>query len=775
MRLLYWLLGLHDSGTIAHTSNWFWYMGSPLPLWGFVVVGVLGLLAAALNFFSQIALPLRTRLLLTAIRLAGFAIVLALLCQLELRFSLDRNLRPNVAVLTDVSASMGLKDAGGAGAEKTRLEAAREFAATDALKELSERAQLIPYSFAAQLQPDAPAAGALGTTHLFEAVDSVCRRERDLQSVIVLTDGNDTSGERGAWAAPNAATRRVPVYPVVFGNPNAPHLASVAFDNAASYVRLGDELRLNAVLKMSGGAASATGAGTADNVQVVRALLYEAGKTEPLAVRENIKLGGDPVEVAFVIKPEKAGTKTYRIAMDGVRGSVSEQTLAAEHRVQVLDSKIRVLYIDIPRDERKIIGHWLARDPVVALATLTLLPKGGWYAQGALQHKNAGDGIPNQEADLYKYDVVIFGDIPRAYFRSGGDISETKMQWLAEFVSRRGGGLIALGGASVYAAGQYQDSALSRILPFEIKATEKPQIPKAFRITPTSMGLSHPAMQLESDPKANRDAWLDLPSLDGCNVVGKVKPGASLLAVRMIEQPDPGQVLGVPVMAAQNVGKGQVLALSVDTTWRWEMQRPPEGEDYFRRFWGNALRALAPDPRLEPGAPQIRRHESQTAVGETITLSTRLVDGVFEPIRNANVTVKIASPSGKLKQVYPSDGRSTPGLYEYQVTLNEPGLWKVETTYAGKTASEEINAGGSLDELDDPRAKPEAMAEFAKATGGQSFAPTDGKKLLAALELVSRHTHETATVAVWNLPAMLLLMVALVCLDCFIRKRRGLV
>lgn len=766
MRLLYWLLGLHDSGTIAHTSDWFWYMGSPLPVWGFVAVGVLGLLAGALNFFSQIALPWRTRLALTLIRFGGFAIVLALLCQLELRFALDRNLRPNVAVLTDVSASMGLKDAG-VGGEKTRLDAAREFAATGALKELSERAQLVPYSFAAQLQPDSASAGALGTTHLFEAVDAVCRRERDLQGVIVLTDGNDTSGERGAWAAPNAATRRVPVYPVVFGNSNAPHMASVAFDNAASYVRLGDELRLNAVLKMSGVAAAA--AGTPENVQVVRALLYEAGKTEPLAVRENIKLGSEPVDVAFVIKPEKAGTKTYRIAMDGVRGSVSEQTLAAEHRVQVLDSKIRVLYIDIPRDERKILAHWLARDPVVALATLTLLPKGGWYAQGALQHKNAGDGIPNQEADLYKYDVVIFGDIPRAYFRSGGDISETKMQWLAEFVSRRGGGLVALGGASVYAAGQYQDSALSRILPFEIKATEKPQIPKPFRITPTAMGLSHPAMQLESDPKANRDAWLDLPSLDGCNVVGKVKPGASLLAVRMIEQE------AAPVMAAQNVGKGQVLALSVDTTWRWEMQRPAEGEDYFRRFWGNALRALAPDPRLEPGAPQIRRHESQTAVGETITLSTRLVDGVFEPIRAANVTVKIASPSGKMKQVYPSDGRSTPGLYEYQVTLNEPGLWKVETTYAGKTAIEEINAGGSLDELDDPRAKPEAMAEFAKATGGQSFAPTDGTKLLAALELATRHTHEIATVAVWNLPATLLLMVLLVCLDCFIRKRRGLV
>lgn len=76
---------------------------------------------------------------------------------------------------------------------------------------------------------------------------------------------------------------------------------------------------------------------------------------------------------------------------------------------------------------------------------------------GQLQHKNAGDGLPNQEADLYKYDVIILGDIPRGYFREGGDISETKMQRLVEFVSRRGGGLVTLGGRTAYAAGQYQD------------------------------------------------------------------------------------------------------------------------------------------------------------------------------------------------------------------------------------------------------------------------------------------------------------------------------
>ena len=91
-----------------------------------------------------------------------------------------------------------------------------------------------------------------------------------------------------------------------------------------------------------------------------------------------------------------------RVIVDGVKNAVSQSLQVAEHRVSVLNAKIRVLYLDIPRDERKILGHWLARDPVGDLATLTMLPKGGWYAQGALFHKNAGDGLPGAEADLHK-------------------------------------------------------------------------------------------------------------------------------------------------------------------------------------------------------------------------------------------------------------------------------------------------------------------------------------------------------------------------------------
>jgi len=759
MSLLYWLLGLDAPGTISRATEWTWYLATPLPLVAVLILVLIALAVAGLNLLPHNIMPWGTRAALTVMRLAAFGLLLIMLAQLELRLTLQRSVRPQVAVLTDTSGSMALRDVAG----KTRLEAARAFAGRE-LEALEQDADLVRYAFGWSLGADDAQAKPQGMTRLIDAIENTARRENEIKAIVLLTDGNDTLGNRGELVAPLLASRGLPVYPVVFGEADAPRMAKVQVTGGGNYARLGDELRLTARLTSS-----------RLGEQTVTVRLYEQGSDTPLATRENVRLAApsdgppEPVEVAFTVKPQKPGIRVYRIVMEGVKGSVSEQTLIAQHRVEVVDAPIRVLYVDIARDERKILAHWFARDPVVDLAVLTMMPKGGWYAQGKMRHENAGDGLPDKESDLYKYDVIVVGDIPRSYFRSGGDVAEAKLQRLVDFVSRRGGGLITLGGRSVYSAGGYQGSSLAAVLPFVLPATDKPQVPRPFHASATVIGLSHPVMQLEASVDANRNAWYDLPTLDGCNRVGPAKAGATVLAVRALEEG------AMPVIAIHNVGKGHVLSLAADTTWRWEMMRPAEGEDYFRRFWGNAVRHVAPDPRINPHRPQILRYKSDAAVGQSITLGTRLVDDTFKPVRGAEVVVQVTSPSGQLTHVYPRDGRRSPGLYEYDVALDEPGTWEVATTYRGETAVERIVAGESAEELEDPRARPAAMAEFAAATGGRTFRPEQAGAFLDELDLTPRTYTQSKAVAVWNLPVMMVLLLGIVCADCFMRKRRGMV
>jgi len=803
---LFWILGEGRPQDIIEASDWEWYALAPTGSTGLVLLLLAAIGAAGLNLLPRAGMPWKTRASLSLLRLVGCVLLVLLFAQLEARVTVKRSLKPNLAVVTDTSGSMGLKDEGG----KTRLEAAKELGAR-LMKELQGRAHVAEYALDWRLRPhdwrlrpDGPEAEPAGMTRLMAGLHELLRREGNLQAAVVLTDGNDTAGDQGLAVAPLLAARGLPIYPVTFGRTKTTNMPRLRITGGGEYVRLGDELHLKATISAE-----------AFQGQVVRAQIFQEGSDRPLLPpHQGIRIGEKPVALSFVLKPDKPGRFIYRVVVDGLKGAPSEKLLAAEHAVDVIDRPIRVLYVDIPRPENKVLGHWLARDQVIDLAALMMLPKGGWYAQGQMRHKNAGTGLPDQEADLHEYDVLILGDIPRSYFREG-DPSETKMQWLVEFVKRRGGGLITLGGRSVYAAGQYQDSDLADVLPFTVERTSEPQIKGRFRLSPTPLGLSHPLMQLERDFGGNRNAWFELPQLEGCNRVGEVKRGASLLAVRDLPEGP------MPVMAYQNVGKGRVLGLAVDTTWRWEMQRPrgsdaegvPEAPDYFRVFWGNAVRFLAPDPRIEPERPQIARQESHAEVGQTITLTTRLVDRVFKPIRKADLTVRVTSPSGKALRIYPSDSRSRPGVYEYSITLDEAGLWEVTATHnenevleaiaeaekalkkaeskgdsvaaaqakralvaaRARTARETIRAGESLSELEDPRAKPSAMAAFAQATGGQSFQPSQVEELIDSLKLDSHSITQRLTISLWNLPVAMILLIMIVAADCYIRKRRGMV
>jgi uncharacterized membrane protein len=751
------LLGVHDASTVAGVRDASFAVVRPLPPWAVILVAVLGLAAAGLNLLPSTVLPRRTRATLVLLRLLGVGVLLLMLAQVELRLTVDRDLPPSIAVLHDTSASMGLRDAAGG---KTRLEAAS--AASDALeKAAGRRLRFARYGFTWRLAPldAAPAATDEGATRIADALAELLRREDRIEAVVLLTDGNDTGGDRGAQVIPLLRARGIPVYPVVFGRDDTPAMGVVRMASSAPYVRLGDTFVLSAHVSASGVAE-----------QPVRVSLYEEGSSVPLASREQVRVGGaGPVAVSFAVKPSTPGLKTYRIAMEGLEGSASDRRLVAGHRVEVVDEKIRVLYVDIPRDERKILGIWLARDPAVDFASLTRMPKGGWFAQGAMLHKDIQDGLPGAEADLYQYDVIVLGDIPRADFRAGGDVNETKLRWLVEFVARRGGGLVTLGGRSVYGAGGYGGSALASILPFELVAQGDSQVPGVFPIEPTPLGLSHPLMRLEDDAEANRDAWYDLPRLDGCNRVGRARPGASVLAVRTSGED------AMPVVAIQEVGKGRVLGLAIDTTWRWEMQRAAEAPDHYRRFWGNVVRHLAPDPRMQPGRPRIARDRANPAVGETVSLSTRLVDPLFQPIRGAALTVHVASPSGREYDIYPADGRATPGLYEYEVTLDEPGDWTVAATYKDRVHAETIHAGPGDDELESPRAAPEAMRALAGATGGEVVDASAMEAFARRLGASPRRVSQACTIPLWNLPLTLATVFLVVCLDCLLRKRRGMV
>src|SRR5690606_20119454 len=98
MGIVYWLLGVDDPGAIAAAEGWSWHAAAPIGGVVLALVLIMAVAAASLNLLPGNVMRLPIRLSLTLIRLIGFAVLLVMLCQIELRVDVRRTIRPQVAV-----------------------------------------------------------------------------------------------------------------------------------------------------------------------------------------------------------------------------------------------------------------------------------------------------------------------------------------------------------------------------------------------------------------------------------------------------------------------------------------------------------------------------------------------------------------------------------------------------------------------------------------------------------------------------------------------------
>src|SRR5205823_4187861 len=132
-------------------------------------------------------------------------------------------------------------------------------------------------------------------------------------------------------------------------------------------------------------------------------------------------------------RPKAKGQHVYTVELTST-DSVPLNN-AVRFTVNVVQEKINVLLLEgFPRFEFKLFKAVLEVDPLVNLVSVCHIPGGGFHVQGEPLHRNPEQGLITSQADLFKYDVVILRDVPRASFRAGGDTMETSLQHIVQHV-----------------------------------------------------------------------------------------------------------------------------------------------------------------------------------------------------------------------------------------------------------------------------------------------------------------------------------------------------
>jgi hypothetical protein len=614
-RFFEWYLGL-DPSAVGEGTAWSFVVGNEAgsPLTQSLLLG-LGIIAgaAAISVYWLDARHLSPRrgLVLLALRLAAGTLLLLLLGHVSVR--VDRTALPPVAVLIDVSASMGLHDQYLESAARDfiadlpgeasdtgpgRLDLVRQLLTRDDgewLQRMEATHQVEVALFDEHLRPlpiEDDLATASSNRVRQEALENLAfggnstspakavrelldsRRGVAWSAIILLTDGVTTTGDDDdlAAAAHLARDRGVPLYIVGVGSGQPVRDVELLDVLGPEVAFVGDPISCSLRIRQSGFA------GSEARVQVTL-----AGGGEPLASR-TIRLGSDGEstieDLTFVAQREGE----LEVAVD-VLPVVGEAETGNNRRVQrlvVRGDRLRVLLVEErPRWEYRSLKPLLERDDSLDLRTFLVESDLNF----ATEDRTALGSLPVDDAALAGFDVVILGDVDLAA------IDPRFPGRLRTFVSETGGGLILIAGLRQNPA-SYAGTPLEALLPVtmtgESSQPEGAVAVAGFRIDRTVEGRVSSFLRLDDDPERDDALWRTLPAeltWSASNLTAK--PGAQTLATRRDAN---GPSEEIPIILQQRYGKGRVLFHATDELWRW--RRRVEDLRY-GRYWGQAVRAMA--------------------------------------------------------------------------------------------------------------------------------------------------------------------------------------
>jgi uncharacterized membrane protein len=423
-----------------------------------------------------------------------------------------------------------------------------------------------------------------------------------------------------------------------------------------------------------------------------------------------------------------------------------------------------------PRFEVKFVRRAVADDENLRVVVLQRTAEDKFYRIDVENPDELVAGFPSTREELFRYHGLILGSVEASFF------THDQLSMIADFVSRRGGGLLALGGRLAFARGGYAGTAVAEALPVHIDAGGGSDTSGFFAevsVEPTPLGRAHPVTQLAPSMDASEKRWSDLPPVSMLNPVRDIKPGASTLLVgRGGESRDP-----LVVLAYQRYGRGKTLAFPVQDSWIWQMHADIPLEDQTHEtFWRQLLRWLVTDvPNHVSVAASADRVERDGVVSVTAEVS----DSGYVKLNGADVTATVTSPSGTERRVPMEWTVARDGEYRAAFVADEDGLYdvRVDAQHSGVPlggGTSYVHAGDLQSEFFGAEMRESLLERIADETGGGFYTPETVDALPEDVSFTESGTTIQERRDLWDMPVLFLALLALIGAEWGYRRYRGL-
>lgn len=684
---------------------------------------------------------------------ATVAVLLLLFWQPAISVTALRPQQNIVAVIVDDSQSMSIKDSAASSREQQAVDLLNE----RLLPELRKQYQVRLYRLDSSLRrtPDVQHIHPTGSaTQLGAGLRQLADEAATLPvgSVVLLSDGADNSGGIDADTMAELRRRRLPVNTVGFGRETLSN--DVEIDSLELPQSALQSSRLQAVIGIRqngfGGKRATVVVNSGGNVVASR----------EVTLSDN----GQQIETVE-FNAGKSGVKNVEVKIQPLPGEENAANNRVTRVLSVDGAKRRILYVEgEPRWEYKFLRRAVEDDPALEIVSMLRTTQNKIYRQGISNPNELVDGFPSKPEDLFAYQGLILGTVESGFF------THSQQQAIQEFVDRRGGGLLFLGGRASLSDGDYNAPPFSELLPVKLPARKNTFHREMAAAELTEAGKKSLICRIENDPEKSVDHWNVLPYLADYQDPGTPKPGALMLAQVNVN----GNRL--PLLVTENYGRGRTAVFATGGSWRWRMQQPVADTSQ-ETFWRQLLRWTAGGtPSRVVTDPSIN---DVTGTGK-VQLRAEVRDQQYLPTSAAAVQARIIEPNGAVDTVSLRPQALSPGIYAADWTAPQNGSYVAEIT--AKNGSTALGSDVMTFRREDGAAEnfhreqnKDLLQKLAEQTGGRYYSGRDARRLPSEISFSEAGITARENMDLWNMPVVFLLLLAIRSTEWLLRRRWGVV
>ena len=681
--------------------------------------------------------------ILIGIRLLALLIILFILFEPILNLSWYRSEKPIVAVLLDTSASMSLKDL-----DKSRAEKAITVLNAPVFQDKNKDLKFEFYHFSTNLkellpnQIDSLKFDGDGTD-LTAALKQLYEKnvDRYLKGIVLLSDGIVNLGGNPLRFVEEI---NAPIFPISVGEPidKSDIVIKKIMTNQVTYAN--NEVPVDVTVHAIGYSG-----------KKIKVNLFEGNQ---LIDSKYIELGELPeTKVRLKFTPGEPGYKKYRVTIPAQEKEFTTVNNQKSFYVKVLKSRMKLLYIaGAPCPDFSFIRRILKSDPNMETDF--------WIAK---KHQGFYQGVfPVDMNQLKKYDCIILHNFPVKGY------STNVISTIRGLIEEKQTPLFIIFGGNI----NYRAfDPIKASLPFSVPIFEGMEI----LVFPglTQEGVIHPITRIKDEEFENRSLWDELPPIFYSVKKATLYPNTvTLVTAKPYEKrfARPGQAR--PLVVIRKFGKQKSMAILGYGIYRWDLMMWGVGKSnlVFKQLLNQSVRWLI----NKEDSKTVRIYPTQEIFrsGQPVSFSAEVYTENYQPLDGAEVKLTVQSDSNSYEISLTNVGD---GKYEGSL----PALTGGDYTFSGKAIYKNISMGEdkgrfsvenfNLEYLQ-TRIDENFLKQLALKSGGQYIADSSLTSLKELLSFPPQNILESREWQLWNKIYLLIIVIVLLSIEWFIRKRTGM-